>query len=162
MGVLQSTGWSKLFLGGVWVFPGGQLQVKWCQCCSAEGWLKGMPQQDNSWDIVIHQVLIVYSPVHPKGNQCWIFTGRTDAEAETPILWPPDCKRAWCWERLKVGREGDDRGWDGRMASPTWWIWVWVNCGSWWWTGRPSVLQSMGSQRVGHDWATELNWFTRY
>ena len=67
-------------------------------------------------------------------------------------------KRPWCWERLKVGGEGDDRGWDGWMASPTRWTWVWVNSGSWWWTGKPGVLQFMGSQRVGHNWATELNW----
>ena len=67
-------------------------------------------------------------------------------------------KKLWCWERLKVGREGDDRGWDGWMASPTRWTWVWVNSRSWWWTGRPGVLRFMGSQRVGHDWATELNW----
>ena len=67
-------------------------------------------------------------------------------------------KRPWCWERLKAEGGGDDRGWDGWMATPTQWIWVWVNSGSWWWTGRPRVLQSMGSQRVGHNWATELNW----
>ena len=66
--------------------------------------------------------------------------------------------RLWCWEGLGAGGEGDDRGWDGWMASPTPWTWVWVNSGSWWWTGRPGVLQFMGSQRVGHDWATELNW----
>ena len=66
-------------------------------------------------------------------------------------------KRPWCWERLGAGGEGD-RGWDGWMASPTQWTWVWVNSGSWWWTGRPGVLQFMGSQRVGHNWATELNW----
>ena len=66
--------------------------------------------------------------------------------------------RPWCWERLKTGREGDNRGWDGWMASLTQWAWVWINSGSWWWTGRPGVLQSMGLQRVGHDWATELNW----
>ena len=65
-------------------------------------------------------------------------------------------KRPWCWERLKVGGEGDDRGWDGWMASWTQWTWGWVNSGSWWWTGRPGVLQSLGSQRVRHDWATEL------
>ena len=93
-------------------------------------------------------------------NQSWIFIGRTDVEAETLILWPLDAKSRspWCWERLKVGGEGDDRGWDGWMASPTQWTWVWVNSRSWWWTGRPGVLKSMGSQRVGHDWATELNW----
>ena len=67
-------------------------------------------------------------------------------------------KRPWCWERLKVGGEGDNRGWDGWMASPTQWTWVWVNSGSWWWTGKPGMLQSMGSQRVGHNWVTELNW----
>ena len=67
-------------------------------------------------------------------------------------------KRPWCWEGLGAGAEGDDRGWDGWMASPTRWAWVWVNSGSWWWTGRPGVLRFMGSQRVGHDWVTELNW----
>ena len=67
-------------------------------------------------------------------------------------------KRPWCWERLKAGGEGDDREWDGWMASLTQWTWVWVNSWSWWWTGRPGVLQFMGSQRVGHDWATEVNW----
>ena len=67
------------------------------------------------------------------------------------------CKRLWCWEGLGAGGEGDIRGWDGWMASPTQWTWVWVNSGSWWWTGRPGVLQFMGSQRVGHDWASELN-----
>ena len=66
--------------------------------------------------------------------------------------------RSWCWERLKAGGEGDDRGWDGWMASPTWGTWVWVNSWSWWWTGRPGMLQSMGLQRIGHTWATELNW----
>ena len=67
-------------------------------------------------------------------------------------------KRLWCWEGLGAGGEGDDRGWDGWMASPTWWTWVWVNSGRWWWTGRPGVLRFMGLQRVGRDWATELNW----
>ena len=100
-------------------------------------------------------------PVHSKGNQSWIFIGRTDAKAETPIVWPPDAeswllKRPWCWERLKVGGEGDDRGWDGWMASLTLCSGVWANSRSWWWTGKPGVLQSMGSQRVGHDCVTEL------
>ena len=67
-------------------------------------------------------------------------------------------KSQWHWERLRAGGEGDDRELDGWMASPTQWTWVWVNSGSWWWTGRPGVLQFMGSQRVGHDWVTELNW----
>ena len=106
----------------------------------------------------------------------------TDAEAETLILWQPDAKnwltgkdpdaatwckeltdwkRPWCWERSKAGGEGDDRGWDGWTASPTQWTWVWASAGSWWWTGRPGMLQSMGSLRVGHDWVTELNWTTK-
>ena len=66
-------------------------------------------------------------------------------------------KRLWCWEGLGAGGEGDDRGWNGWMALPTRWTWVWVNSGSWWWTGRPGVLRFTGSQRVGHDWVTELN-----
>ena len=103
-------------------------------------------------------------PVHSKGNQSWVFIGRTDAETETPILWLLDANN-WltgkCWERLKVGGEGDNRGWDGWMVSPTQWTRVWVNSGSWWWTGRPGVLQSMGSQRVRYHWATELNYLLR-
>ena len=67
-------------------------------------------------------------------------------------------KRPWCWERLKAGGEGDDRGWGGWMASPTRWTWVWAHFGSWWWTGKPGMLQSMGSKSVRHDWGTELNW----
>ena len=94
--------------------------------------------------------------VNPKGNQSQIFVGRTDAEAETPVLWPPDVKNWFIGKdpdgkRLKAGGEGDGRGWDGWMASLTQWTWVWVSSGSWWWTGRPGMLQSMGSQRVGHD-----------
>ena len=102
-------------------------------------------------------------PVNPKGNQPWIFIGRTDAEAETPILWPPDVKNWLIGKDLDAGKywrweEKGMTGWDGWMASPTWWTWVWAGSGSWWWTGKPDVLQSVGSQRVGHDWATELNW----
>ena len=67
-------------------------------------------------------------------------------------------KRPWCWQRLKATGEGDDRGWGGWMASPMWWTWVWESSGSWWWTGKHGLLQSRVSQRVGHDWVTELNW----
>ena len=94
----------------------------------------------------------------------WVFIGRTDVEAEnsnTLATWYEELtqmKRSWCLERLGAGGEGDDRGWDGWMASLTQWTWVWVNSGSWWWTERPGVLRFMGSQRVGDDWATELNW----
>ena len=67
-------------------------------------------------------------------------------------------ERPWCWKGLGARAEGDEREWDGWMASPTWWTWVWVNSGSWWCTGRPAVLRFMGSQRVGNGWVTELNW----
>ena len=88
---------------------------------------------------------------------CWGWNSNTLATwCEELTHW----KRPWRWERLKVGGEGDDRGWDGRMASPTRWTWVWVNSGSWWWTGRPGVLQSMEPQRVRHDWVTELSWIS--
>ena len=103
-------------------------------------------------------------PVYSEGDQPRDFSGRNDAKAETPVLWPPHAKswlirkRLWCWEGLGAGGEGDDKGWDGWMASLTRWTWVSVNSRSWWWTGRPGVLQFMGSQGVEHDWVTELNW----
>ena len=85
---------------------------------------------------------------------------RADSFEKTLILGKIEGRRrrGWCWERLRAGGEGDNRGWDGWMASPTQWTWVCVASGSWWWTGRPGVLRFMGSQRVGHDWVTELNW----
>ena len=84
---------------------------------------------------------------------CWSWISSTLATwCEGQTHW----KRPWCWERLKVGGEGHDRGWDDWMASPTRWTWVWGGFGGWWWTGRPGVLQSMGSQRVRHNWVTEL------
>ena len=100
---------------------------------------------------------------NPKRNQYWTFTGKTNAEAEAPILWPPDAKK-WLtgkdpdagkdWRQQEEGKTEDEMA-----GSPTRWTWVWASSGSWWWTGRPGVLQSMGSQRVGHiDWATEVNW----
>ena len=129
-----------------------------------EGWV---PENWCFWTVVLEKTFESpwdckeIKPIYPKGNQSLIFIGRIDAE--TPTLWPPDAKnwhwkRPWCWERLKAGGEGDDTGWDGWLASPTWWTWVWISFGSWWWTGKPGVLQSMRSQRAGHDWATELNW----
>ena len=86
---------------------------------------------------------------------CWSWNFNTLATwCEELTHW----KRPWCWERLKAGGEGDDRGWDGCMASLTQWTLNWVNSGNWWWTGTPGMLQSIGSQRVGHDWETALNW----
>ena len=118
------------------------------------------------WTVVLEKILESpldcnkIKPVNPKENQLWNFIGRTDVEAETPILWLPDVKsplwkRPWCWERLRARGEGDERGCDGWMASPTQWTWVWANSGRWWRTGKPGMLQSMGSQRVGHNLATE-------
>ena len=101
-------------------------------------------------------------PVSPKEKSvlnihwkdwCWSWNSNTLATWCEELT---HLKRPWCWERWKAGGEGDDRGWDGLMASLTQWTWVWVNSGSWWWIGRPDVLQSMGSQRVTQDWMTEL------
>ena len=122
------------------------------------------------WTVVLEKTLESpldckeIQPVHPKGHQSWVFFGRNDAKAEISSTLATSCeelthwKRLWCWEGLGAGGEGDDSGWDGWMASPTRWTWVWVNSGRWWWTGRPGVLRFMGSQRAGHDWVTELNW----
>ena len=98
------------------------------------------------------------SNVHWK-DWCWSWNSSTLA---TPCEELTHWKRPWCWEGLGAGEEGDDRGWDGWMVSPTRWAWVWVNSRSWWWTGRPGVLRIMGSQRVRHDWVTELNWMFHY
>ena len=137
------------------------------------------PKNWSFWTVVLEKTLESpldckeNKPMSAKGNQCWIFIGRTDAES--PILWPADAEnwligKDWCWERSKAGGEGDDIGWDGRLASLTQWTWVWRSSGSWWctgksgmlysmgWTGRPGVLRFMGSQRVRHDWVTKLNW----
>ena len=100
-------------------------------------------------------ILKEISPEYSLEDWCWSWYSNilaTWCEELTHL------KRLWCWARLRTWEEGDDRGWDGWMASPTQWTWVWVNSRSWWWTGRPGVLQFMGSQRVKHDWATELNW----
>ena len=101
-------------------------------------------------------------PAHPKGivlnihqkGWCWSWNSNTlPTWCEELTHW----KRPWCWERLKAGEEGDDRGWDGLMESPTRWTWVWASSRYRWWTGKPGVLQFLVLQRVGHDW-TELKW----
>ena len=123
------------------------------------------------WTVVLKKTLespldcMEIQPVSPKGNQSWIFIGRTSAEAETPILWPPDVKN-WLigkdpdsgkdWRQEEKGMTEDDMV----GCHPTPWTWFWASCRSWRWTGRPGMLQSMGSQRVRHDWATELNWLS--
>ena len=132
-----------------------------------ESW---MPKNWCFWTVVLEKTLWSpedckeIQPVHPKGDQFWVIIGRTDAEAEAPILWPPHVKSWLIGKDLDAGRdwglggEGDNREWDGWMASPTRRTWVWVKSGSLWWTGRPGMLRFMGMQRVGQDWATELNW----
>ena len=124
------------------------------------------------WTLVLEKTLESpldckeFQPVHSKGDQSWVFIGRTDAKAETPILWPPDVKswligkdsdagRDWGQEE-KGTTEGDMSGWLHRLDTHE--CIKWVNSGSWWWTGRPGVLQFMVSQRVGQDWVTELDW----
>ena len=120
------------------------------------------------WTVVLEKTLEgsldckEIQPVHPKKKSVlnihwkdWCCSWNSN----TLATWCKELthlKRPWCWERLKVGGEEDYRGWDGWLASLTQWTWVWVNSGSWWWTGRPGV--SMGSQRVGHNWVTELAW----
>ena len=90
---------------------------------------------------------------------CWSWSSNTlSTWFEELTHW----KRPWCWERLMAGGKGDDRGWDSWMPTLIQWTWVWASSGSWWWTGRPGELWFMGSQRVGHDWATELNWYSRF
>ena len=102
-------------------------------------------------------------PVLPKGDQSWVFIGRTDAEAETPVLWPPDVKSWLIGKDPDVGKdwrqeERGRRGWDGWMASLTRWTWVWVDSGSWWWTGRPGVAVHRVAELDLTEW---LNWTER-
>ena len=105
------------------------------------------PKNWTFWTVVLEKTL--ESPLDCKKIQPNLATS-----CEELTHW----KRLWCWEGLGAGGKGDDREWDSWMASPTQWTWVWVNSRRWWWTGRPGVLRFMGSQIVGHDWATELNW----
>ena len=132
-----------------------------------EGWV---PKNWCFWIVVLEKTLgsslhsKEFKPVSPKGNQPWIFIGRTDVEVETLILWPSDTK-SWCIGqdpdagRLRAGGKEGNRGWYGWTASPTQWTWILANSGAQWRTGKPGVLQSMGSQRVGHGLATEWQWW---
>ena len=119
------------------------------------------------WTVVLEKTLESpldckeIQPIHSKGNQSWIFIGRTDAEAENSTLWPPDVKNWLLGKDSDAGKDWrqEEKGMaDGWMASLTRWTWVWARSGSCWWTGKPGMLQSMGLQRVGHNWVTELNW----
>ena len=126
------------------------------------------------WTVVLEKTLESpldckeIQPVHSEGDQPWDFLGRNDAKAETPVLWPlhakswligkdSDAGRDWGQEE-KGTTEDEIAGWHHWLR----WTWVWVNSGSWWWTGRLGVLRFMGLQRVGHDWATDLIWSDYY
>ena len=128
--------------------------------CSAKNWC--------FWTVVLEQTLenpldCKIKPVNPKGNELWIFIGRTDAEAEVSIFWAPDVKdwligEDWCWERLKAGGEGDNWGWDGWMASLTQWTWVWASSRSLWGTGKPACCSPWGCKES--DMTEWMNWLT--
>ena len=132
----------------------------WMQELNYKNWV---PKNWCFWTVVLEKTLgssldcKEIQSVNPKGNQSWIFIARTDNwswNSNTLATWCEELthwKRLWCWQRLKVGGEGDDRRWDGWMASLTQWTWVWASSRSWWRTGRPGVLQSMGSQWVRHN-----------
>ena len=130
---------------GVWRATVHGVTKVWTRLSAEELMLLNCGVGQNSWESLGLQEIQL---VPPKGDQSWVFIGRTDVEAKTPNTLATWCeelthlKRPWCWERLKAGGEGDDRGWDDWMASLTQWTWVWVDSGSWWWTGRPGVLQS--------------------
>ena len=99
-------------------------------------------------------ILKEISPGCSLKDWCWSWNSNTLATSCKELThWRRPC----CWEGLETGGDGDDRGWDGWMVSPTRWTWVWINPGSWCWTGRPGVLRFVGSQRIGHEWETELN-----
>ena len=153
----------------IWVSYGLSSSHVWMwQLNCEESWA---PKNWCFWTVVLEKTLgspldcKEIQPVHPKGDQSWIFIGRTDAEAETLVLWPPHAK-SWL-----IGKDSDaGRDWgqeekgttENEMAGWHHWLdgrWVWVSSRRWWWTGRPGVLQFMGSQRVGHNWATDLIWF---
>ena len=154
----QRSIWSRL-----WFFqwPCMDVRVGLWRKLSAKNWCL--------WTVLLEKTLESpldsreIQPVHLKGYHSWMFIGRTDAEAETPILWPSDAKNWRIWKDPDAGKdwgweEKGTTGWDGWMASPTQWMWVWVNSGSWWWTGRPGVLQSLGHKDsdTTYDW-TELS-----
>ena len=157
-------------MDGVRDLPGGL--VVQTTCCQCRG-LRLNPWSGTKnwcfWAVELEKTLESpldckeIKPVNPKGNQSWIFTEELMLNPKLHyfghLMWRANSlEKTLMLGEIEGRREGDDRGWDGWMASPTQWTWVWVNSSSWWWTGRPGVLKSMGSQRIRHKWATELNW----
>ena len=142
---------TKVHLVKAMVFP-VVMYIFWELDHTAEHWC--------FWTVVLEKTLESLldckeiKPVHPKGDQSWIFIERTNAEA--PVLWPSDAKNWLIGKDPDAGKHWrQEKGWDDWMASPTWWTWVWASSGRWWRTGKPGVLQSMELQRVRHNWATE-------
>ena len=143
-----------------------QLRWRW-KFCFFKSWTikKAEPPKIDAFELWCWKRLLRIpwvQPVNPEGDQSWIFIGRTMLKLKLQYFGHlmrrvnslENSLQPWGRERLKAGGEGDNRGLDGWMASPTQWVWVWVKSRSWWWTGRPGVLQSMGSQRVRHNWVT--------
>ena len=114
-----------------------------------------LPPSPPALNLSQHQGLFKWVSSSHQVDWCWSWNSNTLATWCKELI---HLKRPWCWERLRAGGEGDDRGWDGWIASLTQWTWLWLDSGSWWWTGRPGMLHFIGSQRVRHDWVTELNW----
>ena len=137
-----------------------------CHLDQKESWA---PKNSCFWTVVLKKILESLldckdiKPVNPKRDQPWICIESTGAEAAALMLWPPAKKPTlwkwpWCCGTLRAGGEGGDRGWVGCLASLIRWTWVWASSGSWWLTGKPGMLRSTESQRVRHNWATELEW----
>ena len=156
---------TKFHLVKAMVFP---VVMYGCECWTVKGsWVL---KNWHFWTVMLEKTLESpldckeIQPVNPKGNQSWLFIERANPEAEAPILWLPDVKNWLIGKDPDPGKDwrleekGDYRGWDGWMSPLTQWTWVWASSGSWWWTEKPGMLQSMGLWRLRHDWVTELNW----
>ena len=159
---------TRSVLSRLWLFQWSCMDVRvglWRELSAEESMLLNCGVGEDSWESLGLQG----DPTSPSWRRsvlgvhwkhwCWSWNSNTLATScEELTHW----KRPLCWEGLGTGGEGDDRGWDGWMASPTRWTWVWVNSRGWWRTGKPGMLWFMGSQRIGHDWAMERNWTEGY
>ena len=159
---------TKFRLVKAMVFSGSLVWI--CELYYKESWA---PKSWCFWTVMLEKTLESpldckkIQPIHPKGDQSWMFIGKTDVEAETPILRPldaknwligkdPDAGKDWR-QKEKEMTEDEMVGWHQTGLT-----WVWASSGIWWWTGKPGMLQSMGLQIIGHDWATQLNWGSEY